>query len=84
MAVTVKDIKALMERTGVGMMDCKRALVETDGDAEKAIEIHQKLIVGALIRGGERAKEFAVYDIEKIVHGRSFDIIARFWMRFTI
>ena len=39
MAVTVKDIKALMERTGVGMMDCKRALVETDGDAGKAVEI---------------------------------------------
>lgn len=35
--VTVKDIKELMTLTGVGMMDCKKALVEADGDQEKAI-----------------------------------------------
>lgn len=35
--VTVKDIKELMTLTGVGMMDCKKALVEADGDTEKAV-----------------------------------------------
>jgi elongation factor Ts len=37
--VSAKDVKALRERTGAGMMDCKRALAEANGDVEKAIEI---------------------------------------------
>jgi elongation factor Ts len=37
--VTAADVKALRDRTGAGMMDCKAALEEADGDAEKAIEI---------------------------------------------
>ena len=36
MAFTAKDVVALREKTGVGMMDCKKALTETDGDMEKA------------------------------------------------
>ena len=39
MAFTAKDVQALREKTGVGMMDCKKALVETDGDMEKAVEV---------------------------------------------
>jgi len=37
--VSAKDVKALRERTGAGMMDCKKALTEASGDIEKAIEI---------------------------------------------
>src|SRR5437588_5236619 len=37
--IAAKDVKALRERTGAGMMDCKRALAEAEGDIEKAIEI---------------------------------------------
>jgi elongation factor Ts len=37
--VSAKDVKALRERTGAGMMDCKRALTEALGDVDKAIEI---------------------------------------------
>lgn len=37
--ITAKDVAGLRERTGVGMMDCKKALVEADGNVEKAIEI---------------------------------------------
>src|SRR2546430_2794198 len=37
--ITAKDVKALRDRTGAGMMDCKRALTEAEGDVEKAIEI---------------------------------------------
>ena len=37
--VTASDVKALRERTGAGMMDCKGALAEADGDLDKAIEI---------------------------------------------
>ena len=37
MAVSVEDIKRLRERTGAGIMDCKRALLEADGDTEEAV-----------------------------------------------
>jgi elongation factor Ts len=37
--IAAKDVKALRDRTGAGMMDAKKALVEADGDAEKAVEI---------------------------------------------
>ena len=42
MAVTAPLVKELRERTGAGMMDCKKALVETDGDIELAIENMRK------------------------------------------
>jgi elongation factor Ts len=37
--ISAKDVKALRDRTGAGMMDCKKALTEAEGDVEKAIEI---------------------------------------------
>lgn len=39
MAFTAKDVKTLRERTGCGMMDCKKALTEADGDMDKAIDL---------------------------------------------
>ena len=42
MAFTAKDVQALRERTNCGMMDCKKALTEADGDMDKAIEICTK------------------------------------------
>ena len=38
MAVSAVEVKKLREMTGAGMMDCKKALSESDGDFEKAIE----------------------------------------------
>ena len=37
--ITAAQVKELRERTGAGMMDCKKVLTETDGDEEKAIEL---------------------------------------------
>ena len=37
--ITAADVKALREQTGAGMMDCKNALTEADGDMDKAVEI---------------------------------------------
>ena len=37
--ISAKDVKALRDRTGAGMMDCKRALQETGGDIEAAVEL---------------------------------------------
>ena len=43
MAITAKQVKELRERTGAGVMDAKKALVEVDGDMDKAIEyLHDK------------------------------------------
>ena len=39
MSVSAGDVKALRDRTGAGMMDCKAALAEADGDIERAVEI---------------------------------------------
>ena len=38
MAITASMVKELREQTGAGMMDCKKALTETDGDFDKAVE----------------------------------------------
>lgn len=42
MAITASQVKELRERTGAGMMECKKALVETDGDIDAAIEMMRK------------------------------------------
>ena len=42
MAISASVVKELRDRTGLGMMDCKKALVEADGDIEAAIEILRK------------------------------------------
>ena len=39
MSISAKDVKILRDRTGAGMMDCKRALVETDGDMEAGVDL---------------------------------------------
>lgn len=58
MAFTAADVKELRERTGCGMMDCKKALTETNGDAEKAIEIlREKGLAAAAKKAGRIAAE---------------------------
>lgn len=42
MAITAQDVNKLRKMTGAGMMDCKKALVESEGDFEKAIDILRK------------------------------------------
>jgi elongation factor Ts len=59
--INAKDVKALRDRTGAGMMDCKAALQESGGDVEKAIEILRvKGQAQAAKRGGRVASEGAV------------------------
>ena len=58
MAFTASDVKNLRERTGCGMMDCKKALVETDGDMDKAIEfLREKGLAAAAKKAGRIAAE---------------------------
>ena len=56
--ISAKDVKALRDRTGAGMMDCKAALQETGGDMEKAIEhLRKKGIAKAEKRVGRATSE---------------------------
>jgi len=62
LAVSTELIKELRERTGVGIMDCKKALIECDGDIEKAIEyLRKKGIATAQKRGAREAKEGQIH-----------------------
>ena len=56
--ITAKMVKELREKTGVGMMDCKKALTEAEGDFDKAIEaLRKKGMSKAEKRAGREAKE---------------------------
>ena len=58
MAFTAQDVKTLREMTNVGMMDCKRALQETDGDMDKAVEwLREKGLAKAAKKAGRIAAE---------------------------
>ncbi|WP_294473976.1 translation elongation factor Ts [uncultured Intestinimonas sp.] len=62
MAFTAKDVQALREMTGVGMMDCKKALTEADGDMDKAVEIlREKGLAASQKKAGRIAAEGMAY-----------------------
>lgn len=61
MAFTAQDVKDLREKSGAGMLDCKKALVDADGDMEKAIELlRERGIAKAVKKEGRIAAEGAV------------------------
>lgn len=62
MAFSAKDVQALREKTGCGMMDCKKALQSADGDMDKAIEfLREKGLAAAAKKSGRIAAEGIVY-----------------------
>jgi elongation factor Ts len=67
MEISAGLVKDLREKTGAGMMDCKKALAETSGDFEKAIEyLRKKGIASASKKAGRTAKEGVV---SSYIHG---------------
>jgi len=67
MSISADQVKRLREMTGAGMMDCKRALQESDGDVDKAVELlRQKGLAAASKRAGRVASEGVV---EAYIHG---------------
>ena len=67
MSFSASDVKTLRERTGAGMMDCKNALVETNGDMDKAVDyLREKGIAKAAKKAGRIAAEGLV---ESYIHG---------------
>jgi elongation factor Ts len=64
--ISASDVKSLRERTGAGMMDCKNALSEANGDVEKAIELlREKGLAAAVKKSGRIAAEGVV---ESYIH----------------
>ncbi|MFI8574654.1 translation elongation factor Ts [Rossellomorea aquimaris] len=62
MAITAQMVKELREKTGAGMMDCKKALTETDGDMDKAIDfLREKGIAKAAKKADRIAAEGTTY-----------------------
>ena len=62
MSFTAQDVKTLREMTNVGMMDCKKALTETDGDMDKAVEwLREKGLAKAAKKAGRIAAEGMAY-----------------------
>lgn len=62
MGFTATDVKNLREMTGVGMLDCKKALAETDGDIDKAVEyLREKGLAAAQKKAGRIAAEGMAY-----------------------
>ena len=62
MAFTAKDVQALREMTGVGMMDCKKALTASDGDMDKAVEfLREKGLAASQKKAGRIAAEGMAY-----------------------
>ena len=67
MEISAGLVKELREKTGAGMMDCKKALMETSGDFEKAVEyLRKKGIASAAKKAGRMTKEGAV---TSYIHG---------------
>ena len=62
MAFSAADVKNLREMTGVGMMDCKKALTAADGDIDKAVEwLREKGLAAAQKKAGRIAAEGMAY-----------------------
>jgi len=64
--VTAGDVKALRERTGAGMMDCKRALEDSSGDMEKAVDLLRVKGQAQAAKRGARAASEGV--VESYIH----------------
>ena len=75
MQITASLVNELRQKTGVGMMQCKKALTETDGDMDKAVELLRKQ--GAAVaakRADKAAKEGRVYLVETADKAAAFEL----------
>lgn len=73
MAITVEDIKKLKELTGLGLTDAKKALVEADGDFDKALEALRKKGLTKAEKKGDRETREGI--IESYVHSNRIGVV---------
>lgn len=76
MAISAKDVKKLRDMTGSGMMDCKKALAEADGDFDKAIEILRKRGEKVAAKRGDREANEGVV-IAQVNDANDYGVIVR-------
>ncbi|MBO4374015.1 MAG: elongation factor Ts [Lachnospiraceae bacterium] len=72
-AITAASVKELREMTGAGMMDCKKALSETDGDMEKAVEFLKK---SGAAKMEKKASRIAAEGLCRIAGSKNFAVVA--------
>ncbi len=74
MNIDARQVKDLRDKTGAGMMDCKKALLETDGDMSKAVDFLRKTgIAKAAKKGAREAREGVVFSY--IHHGGQLGVL---------
>ncbi len=75
MAITAQQVNELRKKTGAGMMDCKKALVETNGDLEKAVEVLRKKGAAVAAKRAERSANEGLV-VTKISEDKKYGSIA--------
>jgi elongation factor Ts len=75
MAVTAEAVKALRERTGAGMMECKKALVETNGDLDAAAELMRKSGLAKADKKATRVAAEGVIVIQRAPDGKRAAVV---------
>ena len=75
MSVTAEAVKALRERTGAGMMECKKALVETNGDLDAAAEIMRKSGLAKADKKAGRVAAEGVVVVERTADGKRAAVV---------
>ena len=76
MAITAADVNKLRKQTGAGMMDCKNALVETDGDFEAAVDVLRKKGQKVAAKRGENEAKEGVVFAQATADGKSGVVLA--------
>ena len=74
-AITAKDVAALRAKTGIGMMECKKALVEAEGDFDKAMKILREKGLAVAAKKSDRIAAEGVVDILKSADGLTTAIV---------
>jgi elongation factor Ts len=75
MAISAKQVQELREKTGAGMMDCKKALTEADGDFDKAIDILRKKGAAVAAKRAERTASEGIIITRIFNNGKSAAIV---------
>jgi elongation factor Ts len=75
MAISANQVKELRDKTGAGMMDCKKAIEEANGDFEKAIEILRKKGASVAAKRAERAANEGIVLTNVLNNGKSAAIV---------
>ncbi len=76
MAITAADVNKLRKQTGAGMMDCKKALVETDGDFEAAVDVLRKKGQKVAAKRGENETKEGLIFAQATEDGKSGVVLA--------